>query len=66
MIAKLQKHLSLIKWLLLITLVLNSMFLGMFLWTTTHKNTKPQIQICVDSNNNIYSTNKECNLLYNY
>lgn len=66
MIEKLQKHLLLVKWLLLIALILNSIFFGMFLWSILHTNTEPKIQICVDANNNIYSTNKDCNLLYNY
>lgn len=66
MIAKLQKHLLLIKWLLLITLILNSMFLGMFIWTSQHKDPEPTMQICVDANNNVYTSNTDCKSIYNY
>ena len=66
MLAKLQKHLLLIKWLLLITLILNSMFLGMFIWTVKHSPKNQQLQICVDANNNIYASNADCKSIYNY
>ena len=66
MIVKLQTHLVIIKWLLIIALVLNSIFFGMYLWSVKHPANNQQLQICVDDNNNIYASNADCKSIYNY